>query len=76
MTARDLARVSNDFEASGRSLAPGELLSTREVAELLGLKLNTLMDRISRRGLEAAWSLHGRNRYWTRPQVEWIRRHP
>lgn len=74
MTARNLARVSNDFEPSSRSLALDELLSTREVAALLGLSIKTVANRIWRRGLEATWSRDGRYRYWTRRQVEQIRR--
>lgn len=76
MTVRNLARISNDFEPSDRSIALDQLLSTREVAAMISLNLKTVTDRIRRHGLEAAWNNGGWCRYWTRQQADWIRRHP
>lgn len=71
MTARQLARASNDFEPSPKALPLTALRTTREVAELLALEPASVRARAVRHGVRRI--LIGNVLYWTPSQVERLR---
>jgi hypothetical protein len=85
MSARQLARVSNDFKPSSRTIPVGDLLSSGEVAAILGLSREGLAARVRRLevpviamsrshpGQITIAKGHGHVRYFTHRQVEQLR---
>lgn len=72
MTVRNLARVSNVFEASPDAIPLEALWTTAEAAALLGIDPRDLRRRAARRGI-ATWPGSGSHAYWTPEQIERLR---